>query len=67
MSKPKMIKPIEGFTGVSDADVHSRGTNVQTCMTGNANFPTPPVDLAALWGFRLRRRIYKDARDWVNG
>ena len=43
-----MIKPIDGFTGVSDADVLSRGTNVQTCMTGNANFSTPPVDLAAL-------------------
>jgi hypothetical protein len=48
MSKPKMIRPIDGFAGVSDADVLSRGTNVQTCMTGNANFPNPPVDLAAL-------------------
>lgn len=48
MSKPKMIKPIDGFTGVSDADVLSRGNNVQTSMTGNANFPNPPVDLAAL-------------------
>src|SRR2546428_11920979 len=46
MSKPKMIKAIDGFAGVSDADVLSRGTNVQTCMTGNANFPAPPVDLA---------------------
>lgn len=25
MSKPKMIKPIDGFTGVADADVLSRG------------------------------------------
>src|SRR5205085_12125175 len=48
MSKTKMIKPIDGFTGVSDLDVLSRGTNVQTCMTGNLNFPTPPVDLATL-------------------
>jgi hypothetical protein len=48
MSKPKMIKPIDGFTGVPDADVLSRGNNVQTSMTGNANFPSPPVDLAAL-------------------
>ena len=46
MSKQKLIKPIDGFAGVSDADVLSRGTNVQTCMTGNANFPAPPVDLA---------------------
>jgi hypothetical protein len=48
MSKPKMIKPIDGFAKVSDADVLSRGTHVQTSMTGNANFPNPPVDLAAL-------------------
>jgi hypothetical protein len=48
MSKPKMIKPIDGFTGVSDADVLSRGNNVQTCLTGNTNFPNLPVDLAAL-------------------
>src|SRR2546426_8859776 len=48
MSKPKMIKAIDGFAGVSDADVLSRGTNVETSMTGNANFPNPPVDLAAL-------------------
>lgn len=46
MSKQKLIKPIDGFAGVSDADVLARGTNVQTCMTGNANFPAPPVDLA---------------------
>jgi Fibronectin type III domain len=32
----------------SDAEVVSRATAVQTNMTGNANFPTPPVDLAAL-------------------
>src|SRR5206468_6607143 len=48
MSKPKMIKAIDGFTGVSDGDVLSRGTNVQTSMTGNPNFPNPPVDLAVL-------------------
>ncbi|HYR85618.1 MAG TPA: fibronectin type III domain-containing protein [Terriglobia bacterium] len=48
MSKPKKIKPIDGFSNVSDADVVSRAANVQTHMTGNANFPDPPVDLAAL-------------------
>jgi hypothetical protein len=48
MSKPKKIKPIDRFVGVSDADVLARGTSVQTSMTGNANFPNPPVDLAAL-------------------
>ena len=33
---------------MSDADVVSRATNIQTQMTGNANFPNPPADLAAL-------------------
>ena len=48
MSKPKEIKPIDGFSNVSDADVVSRAKNIQTQMTGNASFPNPPVDLAAL-------------------
>ena len=48
MSKPKKIKPLDGFHSVSDADVVSRATNIQTEMTGNPNFPNPPVDLAAL-------------------
>ena len=41
MSKAKMIKPIDGFTGISDTDVLTK-------LTGNANFPVPPVDLATL-------------------
>jgi hypothetical protein len=48
MAKPKLIKPLDGFSNVSDADVVSRGTNIQTSMTGNPHFPNPPVDLAAL-------------------
>jgi hypothetical protein len=48
MSKPKQIKPIDGFANVSDADVVLRGTSIQTNMTGNPNFPNPPVDLATL-------------------
>src|SRR5262249_17998204 len=48
MSKVKMIKPIDGFTGVSDTDVLARGTNVLTKLAGNANFPTLPIDLATL-------------------
>jgi hypothetical protein len=42
MSKPKEIKPIDGFASVSDADVVSRATNIQTQMTGNAHFPSSP-------------------------
>jgi hypothetical protein len=42
MSKPKQIKPIDGFANVSDADVVVRGTSIQTNMTGNPNFPNPP-------------------------
>ena len=41
-----MIKPIDGFTGVADADVLSRGYSVQTSLTGNTNYPSLPVDLA---------------------
>jgi hypothetical protein len=48
MSKLKQIKPIDGFANVSDADVVLRGTSIQTNMTGNPNFPNPPVDLATL-------------------
>ena len=51
MSKPKKIKPIkplEGYTAMSDHDVAARGTAVQTGMTGNPNFTVPPVDLATL-------------------
>ena len=48
MSKPNQIKPIDGFSNVSDADVVARGTNIQTNMAGNSNFPNPPVDLATL-------------------
>ena len=48
MSKLKTIKALDGFSNVPDADVISRGTAVQTKLTGNANFPSPPVDLAAL-------------------
>jgi len=47
MSKAKTIRPLDGFTGVPDADVVSRGIAVHTGMTGNSNFPNPPVDLTA--------------------
>jgi hypothetical protein len=43
-----MIKLIDGFTGVSDTDVLARGTNVLTKLTGNADLPAPPLDLATL-------------------
>jgi hypothetical protein len=46
--KVKQIRPLDGFANASDAAVVSRATLIQTDMTGNANFPTPPVDLAAL-------------------
>jgi len=48
MSKPKKIKAIDGFSNVSDADIVSRATNIQTDLTGNPNFPNPPVDLKNL-------------------
>lgn len=48
MSTVKPIKPLDGFANVSDADVITRATAVQTALTGNANFPSPPVDLSVL-------------------
>ncbi|HYR85905.1 MAG TPA: fibronectin type III domain-containing protein [Terriglobia bacterium] len=48
MSKTTKIKPLDGFSNVSDPDVVKNGTAVQTSMTGNSNFPNPPVDLVAL-------------------
>jgi len=48
MSTTKTIRPLDGFSNASDADVVSRGISVETNMTGNANYLNPPVDLAAL-------------------
>jgi hypothetical protein len=48
MSITKPIKPLDGFTNVSDADVIQRVTAVLTAMAGNSNFPNSPVDLAVL-------------------
>ena len=48
MSQTKTIKPLEAFGGMPDADVVSRGMSIVTKMTGNSNFPNPPVDLAGL-------------------
>jgi hypothetical protein len=50
MSKPKskLIKPLEGYTAMSDDDVVSRGKAVVTGLTGNTHFATLPVDLATL-------------------
>ena len=42
------IKPLEGYTAMSDADIVQRGTAVQTGLTGNSNFQNLPVDLAVL-------------------
>src|SRR2546427_173631 len=51
MSKPKknkLIKPLEGYTAMSDDDVVLRGTAVVTGLTGNSHFQILPVDLATL-------------------
>ena len=51
MTTPKKIKPLDGFSNVSDADVVSRCTNIQTSMTGNPHFPwqrpAPPTPVLA--------------------
>src|SRR5437016_10524250 len=51
MSKPnknKPIKPLEGYTVMSDDDVVSRGMAVEIGLTGNSHFLALPVDLATL-------------------
>src|SRR5579884_2520611 len=52
-TKTKRIWAMLGFTNVSDQDMVSRCTAVLTGLTGNANYPNPPVDLA----------VYKSAID----
>src|SRR5690242_12270045 len=42
------IKPLEGYTAMSDDDIVHVGTAVQTGLTGNSNFQNLPVDLAVL-------------------
>src|SRR5262249_22246351 len=42
------IKPYEAYGGVPDGTLVTIGAAVQTAMTGNPNFPNPPVDLAVL-------------------
>src|SRR5438309_8173625 len=44
----KLIRPLDSFVHVSDADVITRVSAVQMAMAGNANYPNPPVDLAVL-------------------
>ncbi|HEY2383108.1 MAG TPA: fibronectin type III domain-containing protein [Terriglobia bacterium] len=46
--KTPSIKPLEGYSGMSDTGIVVRGTAIQTGMTGNSKFPNPPVDLAVL-------------------
>jgi hypothetical protein len=50
MSKLKnnLIKPLEGYTAMSDDDVVSRVTAVVTGLTGNSHFLILPVDLVTL-------------------
>jgi len=45
--KVKLIRPLEGYTSMTDADIIARATAVLTGMTGNSNFPNSPVDLSA--------------------
>src|ERR1051326_4035568 len=48
MATLKTIKPLEDYPRLSDGDFGMRVDAVVTGMTGNANFPNPPVDPAAL-------------------
>jgi hypothetical protein len=48
MTKTVHLKPLDGFTKLSDVDVVKNGIGIQTNLTGNSKFPNPPVDLAVL-------------------
>jgi hypothetical protein len=42
------IKPLESYGRMSDGEIVTTSTAVQTGMNGNSNFPNSPVDLAVL-------------------
>src|SRR2546421_315536 len=44
--KVKKIKAVLGFGGMSDTDLLKRLDAIRDGMTGNAAFPSPPVDMA---------------------
>jgi hypothetical protein len=46
-TKVLKIRPLEGYGGVSDANIVVRATAALTGLTGNSNFTALPVDLAA--------------------
>src|ERR1051326_9387639 len=48
MSQSSTLKPLDGFANTPDSIVLARGTAVLTALTGNVNYPNPPVDLAEL-------------------
>ena len=45
--KPTPIKGVAGFSKMTDADLSIYAGAVAKGMTGNANYPSPPVDLTA--------------------
>src|SRR5689334_14863370 len=47
-AKPKPIRAVVGFRAATDADVQARASAVLAGMTGNVNFPTPPIDMNTL-------------------
>jgi hypothetical protein len=47
-TKPPKIRISLGFRRMQDAALLARSIAVQSGMTGNGNFPAPPVDLATL-------------------
>jgi hypothetical protein len=58
MSKFKQVRPLLGFSGVSDDALQTRATAVHDAMTNNPAYPNPPVDLKA---FKAALDIYSAA------
>ena len=47
-TQQKLIKPLEDYNRLVDADLIARATAVLTGLTGNTNYANPPIDLATL-------------------
>jgi hypothetical protein len=62
--KVKKLKALLGMQGVSDTDFIQHLLNADKGLTGNPNFPTPPVDLAAFKsGIDTLSTLVTDAAD----
>ncbi|MEO7298583.1 MAG: fibronectin type III domain-containing protein [Verrucomicrobiota bacterium] len=59
LAQPKIMAKVKfTFKGISDEDTLQACNNLKTALTGNANFPTPPVSLAT-FGTKITSALAK--------